>query len=133
MQITTEQAERVLKASILKAREPGISVCIAILDSGGHLKTFHRMDGAWLGVIDVALKKAKTSVLFEMETQTLDNYSKAGADAHGIEFTNGQLVTFAGGIPLKGVDGQIIGSIGVSGGLVSRYAVAQSGQSALKA
>lgn len=54
MQITTEQAERVLKASILKARELGISVCIAILDSGGHLKTFHRMDGAWLGVIDVA-------------------------------------------------------------------------------
>jgi uncharacterized protein GlcG (DUF336 family) len=57
---------------------------IAILDSGGHLKSFHRMDGAWLGVIDVAIKKAKTSVLFEMETQTLDNYSKAGADAHGI-------------------------------------------------
>ncbi|WP_433967955.1 GlcG/HbpS family heme-binding protein [Tunturiibacter gelidiferens] len=54
MQITTEQAERVLKASIQKARELGISVCIAILDPGGDLKTFHRMDGAWLGVIDVA-------------------------------------------------------------------------------
>jgi uncharacterized protein GlcG (DUF336 family) len=134
MQITTEQAERVLKASILKARELGISVCIAILDSGGHLKAFHRMDGAWLGVIDVAIKKAKTSVLFEMETQTLDNYSKAGADAHGIELTNGNLVTFAGGIPLKHDDRQIIGSIGVSGGLVAQdYAVAQSGQSALKA
>ena len=78
MQITAEQAERVLKASILKARELRISVCIAILDSGGHLKTFHRMDGAWLGVIDVAIKKARTSALFEMETQTLDNYSKAG-------------------------------------------------------
>ena len=90
MQITAEQADRVLKASVLKARELGISVCIAILDSGGHLKTFHRMDGAWLGVIDVAIKKAKTSALFEMETQTLDNYSKAGADAHGIELTNGK-------------------------------------------
>ena len=101
MQITAEQAERVLKASILKARELGISVCIAILDSGGHLKAFHRMDGAWLGVIDVAIRKAKTSALFEMETQTLDNYSKAGADAHGIELTNGNLVTFAGGIPLR--------------------------------
>jgi uncharacterized protein GlcG (DUF336 family) len=67
-------------------------------------------------VIDVAIKKAKTSALFEMETQTLDNYSKAGADAHGIELTNGHLVTFAGGIPLKGVDGQIIGSIGMSRG-----------------
>jgi uncharacterized protein GlcG (DUF336 family) len=101
VQISTEQAERVLKASILKARELGISVCIAVLDSGGHLKTFHRMDGARLGVIDVAIKKAKTAVLFEMETQTLDNYSKSGADAHGIELTNGHLVTFAGGIPLK--------------------------------
>src|ERR1700724_2928607 len=110
MQITVEQAERVLKASILKAKELGISVCIAILDSGGHLKAFHRMDGAWLGVIDVAMKKAKTSALFEMETQTVDNYSKAGGDAHGLELTNGNLVTFAGGIPLK-VDGQIIGSI----------------------
>jgi uncharacterized protein GlcG (DUF336 family) len=134
MQITTEKAERILKASILKARELGISVCIAILDSGGHSKTFHRMDGAWLGVIDVAIKKAKTSVLFEMETQTRDNYSKAGADAHGIELTNGNLVTFAGGIPLRDVDGLIIGSIGVSGGQVAQdYAVAQSGQSALKA
>ena len=132
MQITAEQADRVMKASILKARELGISVCIAILDSGGHLKAFHRMDGAWLGVIDVAIKKAKTSVLFEMETQILDNYSKAGADAHGIELTNGQLVTFAGGIPLK-IDGQIIGGIGVSGGQVTQdYAVAQSGESALR-
>jgi uncharacterized protein GlcG (DUF336 family) len=100
MQITAEQAERVLKASILKARELGVSVCIAILDSGGHLKAFHRMDGAWLGVIDVAIKKAKT---------------------------------FAGGIPLKNGEGQIIGSIGVSGGQVTQdYAVAQSGESALK-
>jgi len=130
--MTTQQADRVLQASIKKARELGISVCIAILDSGGHLKSFHRMDGAWLGVIDVAIKKAKTAVLFEMETQVLDNYSKAGADAHGIEFTNDQLVTFAGGIPLRD-DGQIIGSIGVSGGQVTQdYAVAQSGESAWK-
>ena len=133
MQITAEQAERALKASILKARELGISVCIAILDSGRHLKAFHRMDGAWLGVIDVAIKKARTSALFEMETQALDDYSKAGADAHGIELTNGNLVTFAGGIPLKDVEGRIIGSIGVSGGQVAQdYAVAQSGISALQ-
>jgi uncharacterized protein GlcG (DUF336 family) len=134
MQITTEQADRVLKASILKARELGISVCIAILDSGGHLKAFHRMDGAWLGVIDVAMKKAKTSALFEMETQTVDNYSKSGGDAHGLELTNDHLVTFAGGIPFRNVEGHMIGSIGVSGGTSAQdYVVAQSGQSALKA
>jgi len=133
MQITSTQAERILKASTLKASELGISVCIAILDAGGHLKSFHRMDGAWLGVIDVAIKKARTSALFEMETQALDDYSKAGADAHGIELTNGNLVTFAGGIPLKDVEGRIIGSIGVSGGQVAQdYAVAQSGISALQ-
>src|ERR1700728_1548985 len=101
MQVTAEQADRALKAAIQKADELGISVCIAVLDSGGHLKAFHRMDGAWLGVIDVAIRKAKTSALFEMETQTLDNYSKPGADAHGIELTNGNLVTFAGAIPLQ--------------------------------
>jgi uncharacterized protein GlcG (DUF336 family) len=134
MQITAEQAEGVLKASILKAKELGVSVCIAILDSGAHLKAFHRMDGAWLGVIDVALMKAKTSALFEMETQTVDNYSKAGGDAHGLELTNDHLVTFAGGIPFKNADGDMIGSIGVSGGTSAQdYAVAQSGQSALKA
>jgi uncharacterized protein GlcG (DUF336 family) len=133
MQITAVQADRALKASILKAKELGISVCIAILDSGAHLKAFHRMDGAWLGVIDVAIKKAKTSALFEMETQTLDNYSKAGGDAHGIELTNDHLVTFPGGIPVKNADGHMIGSIGVSGGTSAQdYAVAQSGQSALK-
>jgi uncharacterized protein GlcG (DUF336 family) len=134
VQITADQADRAVKASIKKASELGISVCIAILDSGGHLKAFHRMDGAWLGVIDVAIKKAKTSALFEMETQIMDNYSKPGADAHGIDLSNGNLMTFAGGIPLKSSDGQIIGSIGVSGGQVAQdYAVAQSGESALKA
>ena len=98
------------------------------------MKAFQRMDGAWLGVIDVAIKKAKTSALFEMETQIMDNFSKAGADAHGIELSNENLITFAGGIPLRSVDRQIIGSIGVSGGKVAQdYAVAQSGESALNA
>jgi len=68
----------------------------------------------------VAMKKAKTSALFEMETQTVDNYSKAGGDAHGLELTNGNLVTFAGGIPFGNVDGHMIGSIGVSGDVGSR-------------
>jgi uncharacterized protein GlcG (DUF336 family) len=69
-----------------------------------------------------------------METQTVDNYSKAGGDAHGLELTNDHLVTFPGGIPVKNADGHMIGSIGVSGGTSAQdYAVAQSGQSALKA
>jgi uncharacterized protein GlcG (DUF336 family) len=78
MQITAEQAERVMKASIAKAAELGISVCIAVLDSGGHLKAFHRMDGAWLGVIDVAIKKAKTSALFEWKRKSWTTTAKQG-------------------------------------------------------
>jgi heme-degrading protein len=78
MQITTEQAERVLKASILKAHELGISVCIAILNSGGHLKTFHRMDGAWPGVIDVAIKKRRYRLCLKWKRRPLTTTAKQG-------------------------------------------------------
>jgi uncharacterized protein GlcG (DUF336 family) len=78
MQITAEQADRVMKASILKARELGISVCIAILDSGGHLKGFHRMDGALLGVIDLAIKKAKTSPCSKWKRKLSKTTAKQG-------------------------------------------------------
>jgi uncharacterized protein GlcG (DUF336 family) len=89
-----------------------------VLDASGHLKAFSRMDGAWLGSIDVAMKKAKTSVLFEMKTQDVWEVCKPGAQAHGLELTNDGLVTFAGGIPLKTPGGELLGAIGVSGGQV---------------
>ena len=92
------------------------------------------MDGAWLGSIDVAMKKARTSVLFEAETQAVWEVCKPGAQAHGLERTNDGLVTFAGGIPLKAADGKLIGAIGVSGGQVDQdYEVAGAGVTALKA
>jgi uncharacterized protein GlcG (DUF336 family) len=132
MQVTSQQADILIGAAKLKAETIGIATSIVVLDAGGHIKAFSRMDGAWLGSIDVAMKKAKTSVLFEMETQVVWNVCKPDAQAHGLDLTNGHLVTFAGGIPLKSADGRLIGAIGVSGGLVAQdYEIASAGVLAL--
>ena len=114
MHITTDQADRMVRAAWAKAAEIGIAVSVVVLDSGANLKAFSRMDGAWLGSIDVALKKARTSVLFEDETHAVWEVCKPGAQAHGLELTNGHLVTFAGGIPLRGSNGAFAGAVGVS-------------------
>jgi uncharacterized protein GlcG (DUF336 family) len=98
----------------------GIPVNIAVLDAGAHLKAFSRMDGALLASIDIAMKKARTAVLFETNSENVWNYCKLGAPAEGMQLTNGGLVTFAGGIPLRAPDGELLGAIGVSGGTVSQ-------------
>jgi uncharacterized protein GlcG (DUF336 family) len=133
MALTLEQGQAILQAATAKAREIDIAASVAVLDAAGHLKAFSRMDGGWLGSIDVAMKKARTSVLFEMDTQSVWEVCKPGAQAHGLELTNGGLVTFAGGIPLKTPGGQLLGSIGVSGGQVSQdFEIASAGSAALK-
>ena len=119
MSITLENAERLIDAAKSKAADLGIAVSIVVLDVGGNLKAFARMDGAWLGSIDVAMKKARTSVLFEAETQDVWEVCKPGAQAHGLELTNDGLVTFAGGMPFLGRDGKLLAAIGVSGGQVA--------------
>jgi uncharacterized protein GlcG (DUF336 family) len=130
--ITLDKAERLIRAAQLKAAEIGVAASIVVLDAGGHLKAFSRMDGSWLGSIDVAMRKAKTSVLFEMETQIVWEIGNPQAQAHGIELTNEGLATFAGGIPLKDAGG-LLGAIGVSGGLVAQdYDVARAGAAALE-
>lgn len=112
--ITLEQARAVLTAA-LAASEATVPVSIAVVDTGGHLKAFDRVDGANLGGVDVAIRKARTAQLFEMPTGTLGKDSQPGGALFNIELTNGGLVTFPGGIPLT-VDGTLIGAIGVSGG-----------------
>jgi uncharacterized protein GlcG (DUF336 family) len=134
MQITSDEAEAVIRAAKGKAANTGIAVSIVILDMAGHLKAFLRMDESWLGSVDVAMKKAKTSVLFQAATQDVWEVCKPGAQAHGLESTNGGLVTFAGGIPLKGSGGRLIGAIGVSGGQVAQdFEIAEAGAAALQA
>lgn len=118
--ITFEQAAARSAAGVAKAREIGVAMNIAIVDTAGHLVAFSRMDGAWRGSIDLALKKAKTSALFPMPSSVLGPMSQPGGPIYGIEQTNGGLVTFGGGLPITDEEGVVIGAVGVSGGMVAQ-------------
>ena len=134
MQLTSHQAQAVIDGVEVKARELGLPVVIALLDAGAHLKALRRMDGAVLASIDIAVRKAKTAVLFQANSEAVWEYCKPGAPAPGLELTNGGLAPFGGGIPLKEPDGQIIGALGVSGGSVAQdVEVARAGLAAFQA
>jgi len=107
-----------IAAARKKAVEQGTLMDIAIVDAGANLKAFVRMDDAFIGSIDICIKKAKTARLFNMTSGTMGELAKPGAPLYHIEFSNGGLITFPGGIPLKNKDGVIIGAIGVSGSSV---------------
>lgn len=117
-EITLEVAELMLQAAKRKAAELKIIEDIAVVDATGHLKAFARMDGAWLGSIDIAIRKAHTARLFEMETSEIGKMSQPGESIYGVELSNGGLISFGGGIPLKDADGTVIGAVGVSGSSV---------------
>jgi uncharacterized protein GlcG (DUF336 family) len=122
----------VLAAAIAAAEEQGTLMDIAIVDAGGNLKTFARMDGAWLGSIDIATTKARTARYFDLPTEALGTLSQPGGPLYGIEVSNGGLITFPGGLPLKAEDGTVIGAIGVSGSTVEDdRAVAAAGAAVL--
>lgn len=130
--LTTDSTDQIITAAKQKATQLGVPVNIAVLDQGGHMKAFVRMDGAVLGSIDIALKKAKTAVLFELNSEAVFEYCKPGAPAYGLEHTNGGLAVFAGGIPLKNPRGELIGAVGVSGGAVPQdFSIAQAAADAL--
>jgi uncharacterized protein GlcG (DUF336 family) len=132
--LTSYEAQTILDGAETKARELGLPVVIAVLDSGAHLKAFRRMDGAVLGSIDIATRKAATAVLFQANSEAVWEYCKPGAPAPGLQFTNGGLATFGGGIPLRRADGTVIGALGISGGAVSQdVEVAQAAHAAFSA
>jgi len=132
MKLTIEQAQSAVTAAMAKAAAISVPMNIVVLDAGGHMKAFLGMDGALLASLDVAQKKAKTSVLFEANSESVWEYCKPGAPAHGLQYTNDVLVTFAGGIPLR-AGNEVLGAIGVSGGAVSEDAdVAAAGVAAFK-
>jgi uncharacterized protein GlcG (DUF336 family) len=129
--ISDHQAHAILAAAVNKATEIDTKMDITIVDAGGNLKAFLRMDGAWLGSIDIAIKKAKTARYFDMNTGDIGALSQPGGPLYNIEHSNGGLITFPGGIPLKDGEGNVIGAIGVSGSLVENdHAVAQAGADA---
>lgn len=126
--ITLDAAVKIVDAAVTKADAIGTKMDIAVVDAGGNLKAFARMDGAWLGSIDIAQKKARTARYFDMPTGDIGKLSQPGGPLYQIEVSNGGLITFPGGIPLKNANGEIIGAIGVSGSTVENdHTVAQAG------
>jgi uncharacterized protein GlcG (DUF336 family) len=132
MHVTIEQAEKAINAARKRALELNTQMCIAIVDSGANLKAFYRMDDAWVGSIDIAMKKAKTAVFFGMPSGQIGKLSQPGGPLFGIEHSNDGLITFPGGLPIVDIDGVMIGAIGVSGSSVENdHAVAKAGGEAI--
>jgi uncharacterized protein GlcG (DUF336 family) len=118
--LTCDLAEHAISAAKSRATDLGISVNIAVLDAGGYLKAFTRMDRAILASIDVAIGKARTAVLLETTSEDAWDFCKPGGPAPGLERSNGGLVTFAGGIPIRDSNQRVIGAVGISGGTVAQ-------------
>ena len=120
-----------MRSRWLKAQEIGQPMNIAVVDAGGNLVAHVRMDGAWMGSVDISIKKAWTSRAFDIETKALGKLAQPGEDFYGIHASNdGKVMIFAGGIPLKR-NGQVEGAIGVSGGAGKQdQAVAEAGAGA---
>ncbi len=130
--LTLEAAERIVAAAKQKAAEINTKMDIAVVDAGGNLKAFVRMDAAWLGSIDIAQRKARTARWFDMDTGVIGTLSQPGGPLYGIEHSNGGLITFPGGVPLKNAQGEVVGAIGVSGSTVQNdHTVAAAGAAAL--
>ena len=131
--MTQAQAEKIVQAALVKATAQGVPMNIAVVDAGGHLKAFVRQDGAFLGSIDIAIKKAVTARYFNMSTATLGAASQPGKPLFGIEVSNQGMIIFGGGYPVTDKNGVIIGAIGVSGGSVEEDCnVAEAGLTAMK-
>lgn len=131
--ITLKEAKHVIEAAESKALEIGQPMNIAVADEGGNLIAHVRMDGAWIGSIDISIKKAYTSRAFNIATKDLATHSQSGGQFFGIHASNdGKIMIFAGGIPLMR-QGRVIGAIGVSGGTGDQdHAVAEAGAASLK-
>lgn len=129
--VTLADARRVIAAAEKKAGEIGQPMNIAVADAGGNLVSHVRMDGAWLGSVDISIKKAWTARAFDIETKALGENSQSGDQFFGIHASNdGKVMIFAGGIPLQR-DGKVVGAIGVSGGAGKEdQAVAEAGAKA---
>ena len=114
--VTLADARRVIDAAEKRAQEIGQPMNIAVADAGGNLVAHVRMDGAWMGSVDISIKKAWTSRAFDVETRALEKLAQPGEDFCGIHASNdGRVMIFAGGIPLRR-GGAVVGAVGVSGG-----------------
>ncbi|SHM76339.1 Uncharacterized conserved protein GlcG, DUF336 family [Cyclobacterium lianum] len=132
MNVTLSEAEKVIDAAKKKAESKGTKMDICVVDTGANLTAFARMDGAWLGSVDISIKKAKTAIFFNMDTAQLSPMVQPGSPLYHIEHSNQGLITFPGGVVLKNKAGEIVGAIGVSGSTVEDdHEVAEAGAKAL--
>ena len=129
--ITLEETKKIISSAEQKAHKMGLAMNIAVMDAGRNLVAFHRMDGAWVASIDIAIDKAFTSAGRGLTTREIGEMAQPGEPLFGINTTNGgRIVIFAGGIPLTR-DGEVVGAIGVSGGAVDEdHEVAEAGAAA---
>ena len=132
-ELTLESARAAVNAALEKSEEIGVKMNIAVVDAGANLKAFARMDGAWLGSIDIAIKKARTARFFDMNTGEIGKLSQPGGALYNIEHSNDGLITFPGGVPIEDAGGKIIGAISVSGSTVENdHIVAETGAAAVR-
>jgi uncharacterized protein GlcG (DUF336 family) len=132
MHIDLEQAEKAIAAARKEAIALKTKMCIAVVDSGANLRAFVRMDDAWVGSIDIAIKKARTACFFTMGSGELGKLSQPGKPLYGIEHSNHGLITFPGGLPIVDENGVLMGAIGVSGSSVENdHKVAEAGAKVL--
>ena len=128
--LSLDTAAKMAQACVAKATAEGWKMNIAILDDGGNLKHFVRMDGSFLGSIQIAQLKANTSASFPFSTKQVGEI--VATRVPGLAFVPG-LVTFEGGLPIKTAGGEHIGSIGVSGATADQDGVcAQAALDAVK-
>jgi len=114
--VSLEAARKVIRAGQEKAKDIRQPMNIAVVDAGANLVAFERMEGAWLGSIDISINKAFTARAFDIETKALGENSQSGDQFFGIHASNhGRVMIFAGGVPLKQGE-QVVGAVGVSGG-----------------
>jgi uncharacterized protein GlcG (DUF336 family) len=131
--VTLNDARNVIAAAEKKAIEIKQPMNIAVADAGGNLVAHVRMDGAWIGSIDISINKAFTARAFDISTKDLAKQAQPGGQFYGIHVSNkGRVMIFAGGVPFKR-NGQVVGAIGVSGGSGEQdQAVAEAGAAAFK-
>ncbi len=92
MNISLATAEKAIIAARQKSEEMGVRMNIAVVDAGANLVAFARMDGAWLGSLDISVKKAKTARYFDMPTGAIGGLSQPGGPLYNIEHSNGGLI-----------------------------------------
>jgi len=111
--ISSELAQKMVDEALAKARKIGVTENVAILDDGGNLKAFHRMDGAPILSIEIAQNKAYTA-LFGFPTQDFFNFIQGDPSLLAGIPTLTRVAAWGGGFPIN-VGGEIVGAIGVSG------------------